>query len=59
MNEEEKREQTILHIADMLRVTNFEVECVVVKNPKGIKITIEVSQEQMNGAIMGMKKKEG
>ena len=48
MTTEEKREQTIQGIADMLRATQFQVELVVKKKPAGIKVIIEVTQEQMD-----------
>jgi hypothetical protein len=48
MTAEEKREQTIQGIADMMRSTQFSVEFNVKKKPKGIKVIIEVTQEQMD-----------
>jgi hypothetical protein len=48
MTTEEKREQTIQGIADMLRTTPFQVEFKVKKKPAGIKVIIEVTQDQMN-----------
>lgn len=49
MTTEEKREQTILGLADMLRTSPFQVEFKVKKKPAGIKVIIEVTQEQMEG----------
>ena len=49
MTTEEKREQTIQGIADMMRTTSFQVEFKVKEKPAGIKVIIEVTQEQMNG----------
>ena len=49
MTTEEKREQTIRGIADMLRTSPFQVEFKVKKKPAGIKVIIEVTQEQMEG----------
>ena len=49
MTTEEKREQTIQSLADMLRITPFQVEFKVKKKPAGIKVIIEVTQEQMEG----------
>ena len=46
---EEKREQTIQGLADMLRTSPFQVEFKVKKKPTGIKVIIEVTQEQMDG----------
>ena len=45
----EKREQAIQGLADMLRTSPFQVEFKVKKKPAGIKIIIEVTQEQMEG----------
>lgn len=49
MTTEEKREQTIQGLADMLRTSPFQVEFKVKKKPAGIKVIIEVTQEQMKG----------
>ena len=49
MNEEEKREQAIQGLADMLRTSPFQVQFKVKKKPTGIKAIIEVTQEQMEG----------
>ena len=49
MTTEEKREQTIQGLADMLRTSPFQVEFKVKKKPAGIKVIIEVTQEQMEG----------
>jgi len=49
MTTEEKREQTIQGLADMLRPSPFQVEFKVKKKPAGIKVIIEVTQEQMDG----------
>ena len=49
MTAEEKREQTIQGLADMLRTSPFQVEFKVKKKPAGIKVIIEVTQEQMDG----------
>jgi len=48
MTTEEKREQTIQGIADMLRTSPFQVEFKVKKKPAGIKVIYEVTQEQMD-----------
>lgn len=48
MTAEEKREQTIQGLADMLRTSPFQVEFKVKKKPDGIKVIIEVTQEQMD-----------
>ena len=47
--EQKKREQTIRGLADMLRTSPFQVEFKVKKRPAGIKVIIEVTQEQMEG----------
>lgn len=49
MTTEEKREQTIQGLADMLRTSPFQVEFKVKKKPAGIKVIIEVTHEQMEG----------
>lgn len=49
MTTEEKREQTIQGLADMLRTSPFQVEFKAKKKPAGIKVIIEVTQEQMEG----------
>lgn len=54
--QEEQREQIIQQIADMLRTTQFSVEFAVNKNPKGIRIIHEVTQEQMDKYISNAKK---
>lgn len=45
---DEKREQVITGLADLLRKTRFQVEYKVKKRPQGIKVIIEVTQEQMD-----------
>mgnify|MGYP006916251268 CR=1 FL=1 len=47
--EQRKREQTIQGLANMMRTTSFQVEFKVKKKPAGIKVIIEVTQEQMEG----------
>ena len=54
---EEKREQVIQAIADMMRTTGFDVEFQVKKKSKGIKVIIEVTQEQMDVMVEQMKGK--
>ena len=49
MTTEEQREQAIQRLANMLRTSPFQVEFKVKKKPAGIKVIIEVTQEQMNG----------
>jgi hypothetical protein len=48
MAQEEKREQVIQNIADMLRTNPFTFEFKVKKNPKGIKVIYEVTQDEMD-----------
>lgn len=55
---EEKREQAIQAIADMMRTTGFDIELKVKKKPKGIKVIIEVTQEQMDAMVNQMAGKE-
>lgn len=54
---EEKREQAIQAIAGMMRNTGFDVELKVKKKPAGIKVIIEVTQEQMDAMMDNMKQK--
>lgn len=49
MTAEEKREQAIQGLADMLRTSPFQVEFKVKKKPAGIKVIIEVTRKQMEG----------
>lgn len=53
MTKEEEREQVILGIANMMRKTNFTFEFKVKKNPTGIKVIYEVTQEQLNAIMKG------
>ena len=46
---EEKREQIIQWLSEMMRVMPFETEFKVKKKPAGIKVIIEVTQEEMGG----------
>lgn len=48
MTAEEKREQVIQGLTDLLQSTPFTVEYKVKKKPQGIKVIIEVTQEQMD-----------
>ena len=48
---EEQREQVIQSLAEMLRQTPFTFDFKVKKNPKGIIITYEVTQEQMDAIL--------
>lgn len=47
MTTEEKREQVIQGLTGLLQSTPFTVEYKVKKKPAGIKVIIEVTQEQM------------
>ena len=51
MANEDPREEAIQKIADMLRHNAFSFEFKVKKNPKGIKIVYEVSEETMNQRV--------
>ena len=44
---EERREQVIQLVTDLLQSTQFTVEYKVKKKPQGIKVIIELTQEQM------------
>lgn len=56
MTQEEQREQALQSIMNMLRDTDFSVEFIVKKNPKGAKIIFELTQEQLE-EIMNQTKK--
>ena len=51
MTTEEKREQVVQKIADLMRTSPFDVEYRVKKKPKGIKVIIEVTEEQINYVV--------
>ncbi len=51
MAQDEKREQVIQNIADMLRTNPFTFEFKVKKNPKGIKVIYEVTQNEMDAMM--------
>ena len=51
MAQEEKREQVIQNIADMLRTNPFTFEFKVKKNPKAIKVIYEVTQGEMDALM--------
>ena len=48
MTTEEKREQVIQNITEMLQHNPFTFEFKVKKKPAGIKVIFEVTQEQMD-----------
>lgn len=49
MTDDEKREQVIQNITEMLQRNPFTFEFKVKKKPAGIKVIYEVTQEQMEG----------
>ena len=55
---EENREQVIQVIADIMRDSGFNLEFKVKKKPAGIKVIIEVTQEQMDAMVDNMKQKK-
>ena len=57
MTDEEKRELVIQSITEMLRHNPFTFEFKVKKNPKGIKVIYEVTQEQMDSIMENAAKK--
>ena len=57
MTQEEKREQVIKDIAEMLRRNPFTFEFKVKKKPQGIKVIYEVTQEEMNHMMNDAAKK--
>lgn len=58
METEEKREQAIQNITEMLRTSPFTFEFKVKKKPAGIKIIYEVTQEQMDEIVSKATEKE-
>lgn len=52
----EKREMVINMIANMMRTNDFSFEYKVVKKPQGIKVTFEVTKEQMDEIVKEMTK---
>lgn len=57
MDQSEKaRKEIVQHISDMLMNNGFTFEYAVKKNPKGIKVIFEVTQEQLNKIIENSKK---
>ena len=54
---DEKREQAIQAIASMMRDYGFNLEFKVKKKPQGVKVIIEVTQEQMDAMMDNMKQK--
>ena len=58
MEEQEKREQVIQDLSNLLRRNPFTFELKVVKKPKGIKVIYEVTQEELNAMIEKNKPKE-
>lgn len=57
MTDDEKREQVIQNITGLLQTNPFTFEFRVKKNPKGIKVIYEVTQEQMDRMMDGVVKK--
>lgn len=57
MANEEKREQVIQDITEMLRHNPFTFEFKVKKKPQGIKVIYEVTQEDMNRMMESAAKK--
>lgn len=54
--QDEKREKVICMIAGLMRTNNFSFEYKVVKKPQGIKVTFEVTKEQMDEIVKGLAK---
>ena len=59
MTTQEQREQVIQNIANQLRCNSFTFEFKVVKNPKGIKIIREVTQEELDEVMKAAKERGG
>lgn len=58
MTKEEQREKVIEGIADLLRCSSFSFEYRVKKKPEGIKVISEVTQEQLDAIIAGVKEQQ-
>ena len=48
MSELSPREQAINSIVELLQYNPFEIEFVVVDKPRGIKVVVELTQEEMD-----------
>lgn len=48
MSELTPREQAINSIVELLQYNPFEIEFVVVDKPRGIKVVVELTQEEMD-----------
>ena len=59
MTQDDKREQIIQGLADMMRRMPFQTEFKVKKKPAGIKVTIEVTQEEMDMILNQTTEKNG
>lgn len=57
MTAEEKREQVVQNITEMLRNNPFTFEFRVKKKPQGIKVIYEVTQEDMDRMMNDAAKK--
>ena len=57
MTDEEKKEQVIAGIADLLRTMPFTVEYKVKKRPSGIKVICEMTKEEMAEFMENLMKK--
>ena len=57
MTDDEKRDLVIQNITGLLQTNPFTFEFKAKKNPKGIKVIYEVTQEQMDRMMDGASKK--
>ena len=55
LEEEQQKKRVIQGITEMLKINPFTFEFKVKKNPKGIKVIYEVTQEQLNKVMNQMK----
>lgn len=51
MTQEEQREQVIQNLAKMMRTMPFTWEFKAKKKPQGIKIIVELTQEELNAVM--------
>lgn len=52
---EEQREQMIKFVSDTMRDNGFSFEFKAVKNPKGLKIIYELTQEELDALVQEQK----
>ena len=51
MDQQEKKEQVIQDLVNLMKLNPMKFEIKVVKKPRGIKVIYEVTQEEMDAMI--------